>query len=111
MALTFYPLSVAQQDMWVGQILDPDCDFYNIGMGVECLGAIDPDLMEKAVQQGIRDADSHCLNFVDTKDGPRQFRSRLSNFNIPYLDFSREQSPQAAALSWMRADMASGFDL
>ena len=80
-------------------------------MGVECLGAIDLDLLEKAVRHAISEADSHCLNFVDTKDGARQFLRPLPNFNIPHLDFSREQSPQAAALAWMRADMAKGFDL
>jgi hypothetical protein len=80
-------------------------------MGVERLGAIDLDLLEKAVRLAIGDADSHCLNFVDTKDGPRQFLRPLPNFNIPHLDFSQEQSPQAAALTWMHTDVAKGFDL
>jgi hypothetical protein len=110
-ATTFYPLTVVQHDMWTGQILDPDRDFYNVGVGVECFGVIDPDLLEKAVRHVIGDADSHCLNFVDTKYGTRQFLRPLPIFNIPRLDFSREPSPQAAALAWMRADMAKGFDL
>jgi hypothetical protein len=80
-------------------------------MGVECLGAIDLDLLERAVRHAISEADSHFLNFVDTKDGSRQYLRPLPNFSIPHLDFSRGQSPHAAALAWMRADRAKGFDL
>jgi hypothetical protein len=99
-----YSLTAAQQDIWIGQILDPDRYFYNIGMAAECIGAIDPDLLDKAVRYVIGEVDAHCLNFVDTKNGSRQYLRRLPNLNIPRLDFSREHSPKAAALAWMRAN-------
>ena len=108
--LTTYPLSVGQADIWYAQQLDPKSACYSIGRYVEIFGAIDPVLFTAAIKQAVREIDSLRLGFVDTELGPRQFFRRDDDVAAPFFDVSGKEDPRAAAVAWMREDMAWAFD-
>ena len=80
-------------------------------MCIEYFGTIDVTLLEQALRQTIGENDGHHLNFVSTRDGPRQYFRSVEDFDIPILDFGGEKDPRGAAMAWMRADRAKAFDL
>jgi len=82
-----YPLTTAQRDIWIGQILDAASDFLT-ACCVEFFGAIDTVLLEQALRQSVRETDAQHLNFVSTEDGPRQYFRLIADFDIPVLDFT-----------------------
>ena len=109
--LTTYPLAVGQADIWYAQQLDPDSACYSIGRYVEIFGAIDPALFAAAIKRAVLDIDGLRLGFVETELGPRQFFRRDDDIAAPYFDVSGKDDPRAAAVAWMRDDMARAFDL
>ncbi|HWX30080.1 MAG TPA: amino acid adenylation domain-containing protein [Steroidobacteraceae bacterium] len=105
-----YPLTTAQRDIWIGQILDPASDFLT-ACCVEFFGAIDTVLLEQALRQSVRETDGQHLNFVSTEDGPRQYFRPIADFDIPVLDFTGKQDPRCAAMAWMRNDRSKALDI
>ena len=71
--LTLYPLSAAQREVWIGQILDPARSFYNISGYVEIFRPVDPAIFRQALEQAVGEVDGLHVNFIETEDGPRQF--------------------------------------
>ncbi len=105
-----YPLTIAQRDIWIGQILDPASDFLTACLCVEYFGTVDVILLEQALRQTIGENDAQHLRFVKTRDGPRQYFRIVDDFEIPLLDFSDAEDPRDAAMDWMRRDRAQAFD-
>ena len=101
----------AQHDIWIAQILDPDGDFLTACSCLEYLGTINVTLLERAIRQTVSENDGQHLNFVNTKDGPRQYFRYVANFEIPIIDFSGREDPRGAAMAWMRDDRSRAFDL
>ncbi len=104
------PLSMAQTELWHAQLLEPASTIYNIGGYVEIDGPLDRAAFERALRQVIDEADSHHLIFLNTPIGLHQQMSR-SDADIPFVDVSTADEPQAAAVRWMKAAMAEPFDL
>jgi amino acid adenylation domain-containing protein len=104
------PLSTAQRDVWHAQLLEPNRSIYNIGGYVAIDGAVDRAALERAMRQVIDESDSHHLIFVDTPAGPHA-RINRRYADIPFLDFSTHANGDAAALAWMRGEVAKPFDL
>ena len=106
-----YPLTIAQRDIWIAQVLDPASDFLIACSCLEYFGAIEIKLLEQALRLTVDENDGQHLNFVRTKDGPRQYFCPVGNFDIPFFDFSGDDDPRRAAMAWMLADRAKAFDL
>ncbi|KAG0189483.1 hypothetical protein DFQ28_003372, partial [Apophysomyces sp. BC1034] len=105
-----YPLSAAQAEIWLAQQLHPDSPVYNIAQYTVIEGAVEPALFEAAVRQVISEADSLRLQFVESNEGLRQSIGS-PEASVPFLDFSIQANPQAAAEAWMRADYEWPVDL
>jgi hypothetical protein len=105
------PLSAAQLDIWRAQKLAPHDTLYNIGGYVEILGAVDPQVLAAAMQQGLRAADSFHLRFTESAAGPRQFFGPIEASELPFIDLSGTVDPRAEAFAWMQRSMAMPFDL
>ncbi len=101
---------MAQTELWHAQLLEPASTIYNIGGYVEIDGPLDRAAFERALRQVIDEADSHHLIFLNTPIGLHQQMSR-SDADIPFVDVSTADEPQAAAVRWMKAAMAEPFDL
>ena len=110
-AQTLFPLSAAQTGVWFGQKLDPGSAFYNVGGYVEICGPVDHGAFERALRQAVAGADGLHLHFIETEDGPRQYFARDVEWDMPFIDVSREADPRAASVAWMLDDMARVFDL
>jgi nonribosomal peptide synthetase DhbF len=105
------PLSAAQTGVWLAQQLAPDNPAYNIGGYVEIFGAVDRAVLELAVAQILEHADSYHYRFVNTAEGPRQFRAAPTRIEVPLVDFSNGASPRADAIAWMRSATDTHFAL
>ncbi len=105
-----YPLSTAQMEIWLAQQINPRSPVYNICQFTEIHGAVDSALFEVALRQVITEAESFCLQFIESSAGIQQFVS-LPDWSLPLIDLSAEVDPQAAAEAWMKADYEQPTDL
>ncbi|MEO6921134.1 MAG: amino acid adenylation domain-containing protein [Collimonas sp.] len=108
---TTAPLTSGQMAMWLGaKFASPDTNF-NLAEAVDIFGEINLIHFFAAMQQVANEAEAPRLHFVDTEHGPRQVVTPTFSGELPYLDFSRDADPAAAANSWMRADFSRNIDL
>jgi Condensation domain len=66
------PLLAAQREIWLAQMVDPDNPIYNLGQYTEIHGAIDPALIEAALQQVLAEAEALRVRIFEDINGPRQ---------------------------------------
>jgi len=105
------PLSSAQIEVWRAQQLAPDSVLFNVGGYVEIFSAVQYEDFRIAVQQALREMDTHHVRFLETQDGPRQFVGEPARFELPLIDVSHLADPVAAAMQRMQAEMDRPFDL
>ncbi|MFR9730281.1 amino acid adenylation domain-containing protein [Saccharopolyspora sp. MS10] len=105
------PLSAAQAGIWFAQALDRANPIYNTSEYVEIHGPIDPDRFERALNRVLAEAEALRIRVVDEDGTPRQVIDPPRRSALPVLDVSAEADPLAAALSWMRGDLAEPVDL
>ena len=104
-------LTTGQMAMWLGaKFASPDTNF-NLAEAIEIEGWIDADVFMAAMRQVTEEAEATRLSFVDTAQGPRQVVAPAFNREMPFLDFSGEHDPGAAAQAWMQADFTRKDDL
>ncbi|WP_343310886.1 amino acid adenylation domain-containing protein [Bacillus atrophaeus] len=104
-------LSGAQAGIWFAQQLDPDNPIYNTGEYIEIDGPVDAVLFEKALRHAVMEAESLHVRFGENVDGPWQKINPSPDFPLHFIDVSSEPDPQAAALHWMKEDLAKPVDL
>jgi nonribosomal peptide synthetase DhbF len=104
-------LSEAQLGVWFAQMLDRNKSLYNIGEALEILGPIDPGLFETALRRVVAASDALHLQFIETQDGPRQFRASRLDWPLVIVDLRAEPDPDAAATAWMHRAMTRAVDL
>ncbi len=99
-------LMAGQMAMWLGaQFASTDTNF-NLAEAIDIEGDIDPALFAEAVRQVTIEAEATRLNFIDAGQGPRQVLAPTFTGDLPFLDFSGEADPMAAAQAWMEADFS-----
>ncbi|WCM89255.1 non-ribosomal peptide synthetase [Acidovorax sp. NCPPB 3576] len=104
-------LMAGQMAMWLGaQFASADTNF-NLAEAIDIDGDIDPALFAEAVRQVTDEAQATRLNFVDAGRGPRQVLAPTFSGALPFLDFSGQQDPMAAAQAWMQADFSQQAEL
>ena len=105
------PVSAAQAGVWFAQQLDSENPIYNTGDCLEIHGPIDLARFERAVRLAFGEADGLLVSLTEGPDGPVQSPDRSWDGRVPVLDVSAEPDPWAAAVAWMRADLALPVDL
>ncbi|WP_338604197.1 amino acid adenylation domain-containing protein [Saccharopolyspora sp. SCSIO 74807] len=105
------PLSAAQAGIWFAQALDGANPIYNTSEYVEIHGPIDPELFRAALRTVLAEADALRLRVIDDADAPQQVIEPAWDPRLPVVDLTAEAGPRAAALRWMRADLAEPVDL
>ena len=105
------PLSAPQSGMWFMQkLISPDSTF-NIAEAIEIHGAVNPELFVAALRQVAMEAETVRMHLCETVDGPKQSISPTYDGQIPFIDFSAEADPQAAAQHWMKEEYSQSIDL
>ncbi|MFE6778221.1 amino acid adenylation domain-containing protein [Streptomyces sp. NPDC057702] len=127
------PLTSAQSGMWFAQALDPDSPAQNTAEYLEIHGPLDPVAFAEALHRTTGEADALRVRLVADPggaDGPRQVPVEIEPpgrpapegagdvarcaFPLHQADLRAPDAgadPDAAALAWMRADLATPFDL
>ncbi|MFI6938385.1 amino acid adenylation domain-containing protein [Streptomyces sp. NPDC050418] len=104
------PLLAAQSGIWHAQRLDPANPVLNTGDRIEITGPLDTELFERALRQGVAEADTLNLAFAEEADGPVQRIVRARDWTLERLDLRGESDPRATAEAWMRADLERPVD-
>ncbi|CAN3983900.1 amino acid adenylation domain-containing protein [Kitasatospora purpeofusca] len=117
-AATDVPLLATQAAIWYAQALDPESPVYNTGDAVEITGPLDAGLFESALRRTVDEADALSAVVVtentgaeDADPAPRQRLAPGRPWTLHHLDLRAEADPEAAAGTWMRADLARPVDL
>ncbi|MFN6465769.1 MAG: non-ribosomal peptide synthetase [Nostoc sp. DedVER02] len=108
-----FPVSFAQQRLWVLAQLEPDNPFYNMFKAVRLNGRIDIEVLERSLNEIIRRHEILRTTFSAVEGTPVQIIAphatmKLSVVNLQYLS-GREQSEQLQLLATQ--DQLQPFDL
>ncbi|HDR4948816.1 TPA: amino acid adenylation domain-containing protein [Bacillus cereus] len=106
-----HSLSGAQTGIWFAQQLDPENPIYNTGEYIEILGSVDVKTFESAVRKVVMEAESLHVHFEEDEKGPWQVINASPEFHMHIIDVSKEENPQKAAESWMKADLSTPINL
>ncbi|MFK0199245.1 non-ribosomal peptide synthetase [Streptomyces lavendulae] len=100
-------LTAGQLSVWYGQQLEPESAAYQTGEYLEITGAFDPELFARALRRAV--AESECMHLVfdrETDGGVTQRVEVTEDWPLHFVDVSGETDPRAAAVRWMREDLA-----
>ncbi|WP_198539921.1 non-ribosomal peptide synthetase, partial [Streptomyces sp. CT34] len=100
-------MSAAQRGVWYGQRLEPDNPMFNIAHYLDIRGDLDVALLERAFRRVLEESDALRARFVEHGDEPLQVLDRLDDWSLRVVDLRAEADPLAAAVDWMRGDLAS----
>ncbi|MET9490260.1 amino acid adenylation domain-containing protein [Nocardia sp. NPDC006630] len=107
---TVFPLSPAQLGMWYAQQLDPSVPLSE-AQYIEMRGPLDLAALRSAALVAGREFGSGVLRLAEIDDRPYQVVDPGLVPAVGFLDFRDKPEPIAAALEWMRADVAAPIDL
>jgi enterobactin synthetase component F len=106
------PLAAAQEGIWTGQEFDRSSPAFNTAEYVELHGPVDVAALETAIRRTVAETDALNVVFEADAEGRPWQRFRSSDdWPLQQFDVSGESDPLAAALAWMRADLATPVDL
>ncbi|UNZ17650.1 amino acid adenylation domain-containing protein [Streptomyces sp. 891-h] len=109
------PLTAAQSGMWFTQQLAPDSPCLRPAEVIEIHGAVEVELLERALRQAVTETEALRVRFVPTgpngEDGVRQIIDPCADWRFPRVDLRGEADPDAAALAWMWEDLRTPMDM
>ncbi|WP_019357760.1 non-ribosomal peptide synthetase [Streptomyces sp. AA1529] len=109
------PLTAAQSGMWFTQQLAPDSPCLRPAEVIEIRGAVDEELLERALRRTVAETEALRVRFVpegpEGDGGVRQLVEPCEDWPLHRLDLRGEADPWAAAHSWMRTDLESPLDM
>ncbi|MBX9400698.1 amino acid adenylation domain-containing protein [Lysobacter sp. BMK333-48F3] len=105
------PLTTAQRGLWVGQKIASLEATLNIAEAVEIHGPVEPALFLRAMRRFTEEAETTRVRIVERDGLPYQIVRETTVAQFPYLDFSAEADPRAAAERWMHAEIVKPVDL
>src|SRR4051812_34453332 len=103
MDLSKIPLSPAQKDIFVDQLLHVDSPHYNIGLYISIKGLIDENLFSNAINSSLRSNDTFRLRIDLREQGLCCYISddpRL--YEVSRIDFTTSAFPIEEAKQWMQ---------
>ncbi|MGN6316590.1 amino acid adenylation domain-containing protein, partial [Trinickia sp.] len=109
-----FPLTSAQREVWLDQLVHGDAPVYKIGGYVRIDGPVDAALFERAVNLLVEKHDALRAVLApadETDDTPTQAIAASLPVLVPLHDFSNADDPQAAALAYARRQLAQPFPL
>lgn len=105
-----FPLTAAQQDIWLDQLRAGDSPLYNIGGYVDFAGAVLPERIRQAIEQLVARHDALRIQLHSDAAGlPRQSFAPALALDLPLHDFSALPDPHAATQALMQAQMARPY--
>lgn len=105
MAACSYSLTEAQQGLWFAQRLAPEDPSFNTAHVIFLQGELEVQAFVNAANQAASEAQSLCLRFADTEQGPCQWQDDQQVPWLDVIDFSTHTTPQQAAEQHYQADV------
>ena len=110
-----FPLTTAQREIWLDQLVHGDAPVYKIGGYTEIDGCVDPVRFEHAVNLLIEKYDALRIVLVpsgtDDEGLPRQSIAASMIVRVPLRDFSASEDPRAEACAWAAQQLQMPFPL
>lgn len=104
-------LTAAQRGVWFAQRLDPADPAYNIAEYADIRGAVEPDLLRRAVGHTAAETEALRTTFGERDGVLFQRVQERTSISLPLVDLSDEEDPQAEALRRMRLCLAEPADI
>lgn len=104
-------LTLAQLDFWEEFRLHPGEAVSTVAHAIELTGAVDADVLARAITQTVAETDVLALRFSDGADGPRQRMDPSRRPELRHLDLTHQADPMAHAMALMQADVDAPLDL
>ncbi|EFL25694.1 enterobactin synthetase component F [Streptomyces himastatinicus ATCC 53653] len=109
---TRLPLSTGQSEIWfIQQLEPPESTTFKVGEYLEIQGPIDAAIFERALRQAVAEAEPYNVRVGEDDGVPWQVLDPVTDWDFPVLDLSGEPDPHAAAVRWMKHDLATGLEL
>ena len=106
----YYPLHLAQQEVYYDQITDPTNPSYNVGGYVRLKGQLNKAALFEAVQSYSTVFDVFNFDFDFESDQPGlRLKPQAVSITIKELDFSTEPNAEQAAADWMQERFNQAF--
>ncbi len=109
-----YPLSNAQQRVWILSQLEEGSAAYNLPTEIELIGHYDLDCFERAIKSVIERHEILRTIFKEDDNGePCQIILNAAeiDFNIDFRDFRNNENPEEVAKAYILSDAYKSFDL
>lgn len=110
-AAKHYPLSHAQQRLWVLRQIDEDGAAYNMPGAYLLEGPLRPELLAQALEQLLARHEILRTRFIEVDEQPCQEILQSVPFALVQVDLSREAEPEAFAQSLALAEARLSFRL
>ncbi len=105
-----FPLTAAQQDIWLDQLRVGDSPLYNIGGYLDFAGPVVPALIQHAVELLVAKHDALRIQLHSDAEGlPRQTFAEALPVDVALHDFCALPDPHAATQALMQAQMARPY--
>ncbi|WP_460021908.1 amino acid adenylation domain-containing protein, partial [Methylobacterium phyllosphaerae] len=99
-----WPLTGAQLGIWYAQKFNSNSPAFNIGLTIDIKGPINVEILKYALKVVVEECDTLHLRFVETEDGPRQFKDKNPKTDPVLIDLSGETDPRSSAGAWIADD-------
>lgn len=105
MSVYSYPLTEAQQGLWFAQRLAPKDPSFNTAHVIFLQGELEVAAFVNAANQAAVEAQSLCLRFADTEQGPCQWLDHEQAPLLEVIDLTAHATPKQAAKQQYKADV------
>ena len=106
-----FPLSFAEQRLWVLDRLEPNSSVYNLSISLRLKGRLAVRAMELSLEEIQQRHEILRARFRLTEQGPEQCILPVQPVSLPVRDISAEQDAEAKALEIVRHDSRRPFNL
>ncbi|SCZ58369.1 MULTISPECIES: non-ribosomal peptide synthetase [Photorhabdus] len=107
----YYPLTAAQQEIWLAEQLSAKTGIYNTGCYIDISGYIDIETLNTALSQLIDEAECLRVVVVQHPQGLQQQIVTHLQWECPLIDLSNHVNALTEAEIWMKAELARQMEL
>ena len=108
-----FPMSFAQQRMWILDQIVPDSPFYNIPAAVSLSGRLDTAVLEKTINEIVRRHETLRTTFAIVNEEPSQIIAAQGRIPLPVIDLQNlpSETRKERAFEIANEDARSPFNL
>ncbi len=105
-------LHLAQQEIYYGQMMDPQSPLYNTGGYTVLKGKLNVELFKRVVTELPQFFDVFSMRFDTSQEEPLFYLDKnLESIPIIEIDLSKEESPEKAGYQWLQQQFDVPFNL